>query len=100
MDACGETLGLAHSVGEASEQCEIYRASDGAPHTPIVRVPAISTAPEKLQVKLPSLGDAIASHAMAVLAEDSLLTLERPGNPQIADCHTRAAEAHSAGCGR
>ena len=63
-DADGESKGLLGCVDEASQQCDVCRPSDKAPHLPIAGASSASSVDDELPADLPFLGDAIAFHAM------------------------------------
>ena len=65
----GGDLHSATCAGEVFAQRGVCRASDKAPHAPIVRVSTVATFDERLQVDLLFVGDIIASHAMGVSSE-------------------------------
>ena len=72
---------LLTSVGKVSEQCEVCRASDKAPHVPIAATRAVSLFSGKLQVGLFSLDDLIALRAMDVFSKYFHLIPARSQNP-------------------
>ena len=76
----GITCLLRH-VEEVVNQCDVCKAFDKAPHTPIAGTSAVAMFNEKLQVDLLFLDDLIALHIMAVFPKYSILTLVRSKNP-------------------
>ena len=66
MDSDGENTHLVDCVDEVSEQCDICRASDKAPHVPTAGAATVKMSKSKLQVGLLFLGDLIALRATGV----------------------------------
>ena len=64
VDSEGGDSHLANYVDEASENCDVCRAFDKAPHVPIAGAPAVPMFREKARVDLPCLGDLIVLHPM------------------------------------
>ena len=57
---------LVTQVGHVSEQSEVRRAYDTAPHVPLVGTPTVSMFNEKAQADLPSSEYLTALHAMDI----------------------------------
>ena len=82
MDSDGDNMHLLTCVDGVSEQCEVCRASDAAPHAPIARASAVAMFNEKLQADLLLTDDIIALHATDVSSRYPPLLPVRTENPK------------------
>ena len=83
----GSEGGNSHSANfadEVSENCDVCRALDKAPHVPNAGTSAVPMFNEKAQVDLPFLGDLVALRAMDMFSKYSLLLPVQPKNPREA----------------
>ena len=81
VDAEGGNLSLLRHVEEVVNQCDVCKAFDKAPRTPITGTSTVAMFNEKLQVDLLFLGDLIVLHIMDVFSKYSILTPLRSKNP-------------------
>ena len=81
MDAGKDNLPPLRHVEEVANQCDVCKAFDKAPHTPIAGTSTVAMFNEKLQVDLLFLDDLIVLHIMAVFTKNSILTPVRSRNP-------------------
>ena len=75
-----ENAHLAKYVEEVSEQCDVCRAFEKAPHVPIAGTPTVSKFNGKLHVDLLFLGDSVALRTTDILSKCSLVVPARPKN--------------------
>ena len=81
VDAGGDNLSLLRHVEQVVSQCDVCKAFEKAPRTPIAGTPTVAMFNEKLQVDLLLLDDLIVLLTMGVFSKYSVLTPVRSKNP-------------------
>ena len=81
VDAEGDNVSLLRHVEEVVNQCDVRKAFDKAPHTPIAGTSTVAMFNKKLQVDLLFLGDLIVLRSMGVFSKYSILAPVRSKNP-------------------